>query len=200
MSHVPLLANLFPNKTFIEVFLYFVLNPGEDAYLARIVESTGKALIQVQRTLKRLVECGLVLKTTRHNKVYYKADSKHVAFDEIRHLAIQAKIFSELFKKDLEQLQNKVDYGFVYGSVGKGVNTSQSDIDLFFVGNLTYDDVSSFIFSLGRELVQEVNAVVFSPNELARQVEDKNQFIIKVLQEPKIWLFGDKLEFNKIYK
>lgn len=199
MTHISLLSHFFPNKSLIEVFLYFVLNPQEEAYLARIVESTGKALIQVQRTLKRLVDCGLVLKITRHKKTHYKADTKHVAFDEMRQLAIQAKIFSEKFKSDLELLQNKVEFGFIFGSVASGTNTLESDIDLFFIGHLTYDDVSSFIFTLGRELVQEVNVTIFSPRQLREQIAAKNPFITNVLKEPKIWLFGDKGEFKKIY-
>lgn len=197
---MPLLSQFFPNQTLMDVFLYFVLNPKEDMYLAHIVESTGKALIQVQRTVKRLVDCGLVLKTTRHNKTYYKADTKHIAYDELRQLAIQAKIFSAPFETDLEQLRNKVDFAFVYGSVAKGSNTQESDIDLFFVGTLNHDDIRSFIFKLGRELVQEVNVIILSPSKLEKLITDKDPFILNTMQSPKIWLFGDKSEFEKIYK
>lgn len=200
MAHLPLLSHFFSNKTLIDVFLYFLLNPVEDAYLARIVDSTGKALIQVQRTLKRLVDSGLVLKTTEHKKSYYKADRNHIAFDEMLHLTIQAKIFSDMFKKDLELFAEKVDFGFIFGSVAKGSNTPESDIDIFLVGNLTYDDVSSFMFKLSQELVQEVNIIIFSPRELSKQITAKISFINNVLNEPKIWLFGDKNEFKKTYQ
>lgn len=195
-----LLSHLFPNQTVIDVFLYFILKPSEDTYLARIVDTTGKALIQVQRTVRRLVDSGLVLKVCRHKKTYYKADTRHVAYDEMRQLAIQAKIFSEPFKVYLEHIQNKVDYAFIYGSVAKGSNTPESDIDLFFVGNLTHDDIRSFSFQLGRELVQEVNVIIFSPAKLEKLIADNDPFIANVLQGPKIWLFGDKREFKEIYQ
>lgn len=200
MSKISLLAHFFPNQTLLDVFLYFVLKPSEETYLARIVDATDKALIQVQRTLKRLVDCGLITKVHRHKRTYYKADKTHVAYDEIRQLAIQAKIYSEPFKAYLEHLQDKVDYAFIYGSVAKGSNTAESDIDLFFVGNLTHDDVRSFSFELGRELVQEVNVIIFSPSKLEKLIKDNDPFIINVLRDPKIWLFGDKSEFKEIYK
>ncbi len=200
MKQISLLSHLFPTPTLVDVFLYFVLKPSDDAYLARIVDSTGKALIQVQRTIRRLVDCGLVLKTCRHKKTYYKADKKHVAYDEMRQLALQAKIFSEPFKAHLERLQNKVDYAFIYGSIAKGSNTPESDIDLFFVGNLTHDDIRSFSFDLGRELVQEVNVIIFSPSKLEKMIRDNDPFITSVLEGPKIWLFGDKREFKEIYQ
>jgi predicted nucleotidyltransferase len=179
--------------------LYFLLNPREEVYLAQIVNSTGKALLQIQRTLKRLVECGLVQKTLHHNRMYYKADQNHIAYEDIRRLCLKAKIFSDMFREDIERLNERGVYGFIYGSVAKGTNSAESDIDIFFIGNLTYSDVATFLFKLGRELAQEVNGAVFTTAEFLQALKDKNSFVAKVLQEPKIWLFGDKSEFEKIY-
>jgi len=200
MVQTAMLSRFFPSQTLLDVLLYFILKPCDDIYLARVVDSTGKALIQVQRTVKRLLECGLLVKTTRHKKTYYKIDVKNVAFDELRQLAIQAKVFSEPFEADLKRLQNKVDFAFVYGSVAKGSNTTESDIDIFFVGSLTHDDVRSFTFNLGRELVQEVNVIVFSPSKLEKLIAESDPFILNVLRDPKIWLYGDKNEFKAIYQ
>ena len=194
------LSHFFTNQTLIDVFLFFVLHPQEEAYLAQIVSSTDRLLIQVQRTLKRLVDTGLILKAIRQGKTYYRADVKHIAYKDIKHLVLKAKVFSDSLKKDLEVLKTKVDYGFIYGSVAKGTNSSQSDIDLFFIGNLNYHDASSFIFHLSRELVQEVNLIIFSPQEILKAIENKNSFILNVLREPKIWLFGEDNEFEKIYR
>lgn len=199
MKHMPLFSHVFSNQTLIDVFLYFVLNPSEDTYLARIVDATGKALIQVQRTIKRLVDGGLIVQSTRHNKTYYRLDTKHVAYDHFKQLALQAKIFSDPFQQDLDRLQNRVDFAFIYGSVASGLNTPASDIDLFFVGSLSHDDVQPLACTLGRELVQEVNTIVFSPAKLEKLIQEKNPFIGNVLQSPKIWLFGDKNEFKAIY-
>lgn len=101
-----------------------------------------------------------------------------------------------MFKKDLEHFEEKIDFGFIFGSVAKGSNTPESDIDIFFLGDLTYEDVSSFMFNLQRELLQEVNVIIFSEWELSKRIADKDPFITNVLKEPKIWLFGDKNEFN----
>jgi len=199
MARTSSLSHFFTNQTLIDVFLFFLLHPHEPTYLAQIVNSTGKALIQVQRTLKRLVEIGLIQKTIQHKRIYYQPDLKHVAYDDIKNLVIKAKIFSDIFKDDVECLKNKVIYGFIYGSVAKGTNSPQSDIDILLIGNLSYGDTGSFIFNLGRELVQEVNVVIFTPHEFLKGIKKENSFISNILQEPKIWIFGDKSEFEKIY-
>lgn len=199
MGKVAFLSHFFTNQTLIDVFLCFLLNPHEPLYLSEIVNSTGKALIQVQRTLKRLVETGLVQKTIRHKKAYYSVDAKHIAFEEVKHLVIKAKIFSNTFRHEVQHLAERVNYGFIYGSVAKGTNTTESDVDLFLIGNLDYEAAGPFIFKLGRELVQEVNVVILSPPDFIKGLQCKSQFLLHVVQEPKIWLFGDKDEFEEIY-
>ena len=196
MSKTFLLSHFFTNQTLVDVLLFFLLQPHEKAYLRQIVDSTGKALILVQRTLKRLVETGLIQKSTHHRKTYYQADSKHVAYEDIKHLIIKAKIFSDEFQNDIENIVSKTTYGFIYGSFAKGTNTPSSDIDILLIGNLTYRDAAPFIFNLGRELAQEVNLVILKPDEFLKG--RKNSFISKVLHEPKIWLFGDKSEFEEV--
>jgi uncharacterized protein len=199
-THTNLLSHFFTNQTLIDVFLFFLLNPQEETYLAHIVSSTGKGLIQVQRTLKRLLETGLIYKTIRHKKTYYKADQQHIAYDDVKNLVLKAKIFSDAFKEDIDFLKTKVDYGFIYGSVAKGTCRSESDIDIFFVGNLTYYDTGSFVSHLSSALVQEVNVAIFSPENLRVELKNKNSFVSHVCNDPKIWLFGDKNEFEKLYR
>lgn len=195
-----MLSHFFTNQTLIEVLLYFVLNPGQETILSQLVHATDKALIQVQRTLKRLIETGIVLKTTHNRKTAYKVDETHIAYDDLRHLVLKAKIFSDTFKEDIATFRGKVDYGFIFGSVAKGTNTKESDIDIFLVGNLTYEDVGPFMFHLGSHLVQEVNVVIFLPSRFQNEIENKSSFVEAILHSPKIWLFGDKSEFEKIYR
>ena len=196
MPHIPLFSHFFTNQSLIDVVLFFLLNPNEEVYLAQVVNSTGKALIQVQRTLKRLLDSGLVEKTTHKRKTYYKANLKHVAYEDVKNLVIKAKIFSPTFKDDITYLNKKVRYGFIYGSVAKSTHTPQSDIDVLLIGDLSYYDAGSFIFKLGRELAQEVNVVILSLDKLLQEIKNKNSFTSRVLQEPKIWLFGDRNEFE----
>lgn len=164
------------------------------------MNSTGKALIQVQRTLKRLVETGLVLKITQHKKSSYRADLKHVAFKDIKHLAIKAKIFSDTFEKEIAHLSKRVEYGFIYGSVAKGTSTFQSDVDILLIGELDYKDARSFMYKLGRELAQEVNVIIFSQKEFLKKLERENSFVTDVAKGQKIWLFGDEDEFEKMFR
>lgn len=77
-------ARLFPNPSFVDTLILFLTHPDDEIYQSRVVISTGWALMQVQRALKRLEETGLITKTKSGNRIYYKANKKHPAFEDIK--------------------------------------------------------------------------------------------------------------------
>lgn len=188
------------NETMLNVLLFFLLHPDEETYLARIVRLTNKSLIQVQRIIKRLIESGFILAMKQKEKTYYKANPNHLAFNDLKNIALQAKIWSSTFEKEIKNFQNKIHFGFIFGSVARGTHTSSSDIDIFFIGDLPLHEVMGFIGHLSRELFREVNVVIYSPQELQEAIARNNSFVTEVLEKPKIWLFGNKYEFEKLYR
>ena len=62
-SQLSTLAELFPNPTLVKVLSLFLLHPEKEFYQRGIAETTGNALVQVQRALKRIERTGLVTKT-----------------------------------------------------------------------------------------------------------------------------------------
>lgn len=198
MSSRTSLEKLFPNKTFIDVLLFFILHPQEETYLARIVRATGKVLIQVQRALKRLEESGLITKILRGNKAYYQANSKHAAFEDLKHILIRVVVFSNTLERELSLIKHKIVYGFIFGSTACNSDGSSSDVDLFLIGNLTLSEAGHLSYPLSIELGREVNTVVCSLKDFRNKIKEQNTFISEVIHNPKIWLFGNKDEFEKI--
>ena len=200
MSSNLALSRVFPHQTMIEVLVFFLFHPQKKVPLSHIVQGTKKALIQVQRTMKRLVETGLILKITTLKKTYYQANEDHVAYGELQRLALVSKILSPTYKRELEHVEKKVTYGFIYGSFAKGSNHAMSDLDIFLVGDTSHYDLGTFFFNLGRELVCEVNVAIFSPKQIQKGLKEESSFFVDVLQGPKIWLFGNKNEFERLFK
>lgn len=195
----PVLPN-FSNETMVTILLFFLLHPDEEAFLARIVRLTDKGLIQVQRIIKRLLESGLIKAVKHEKKTYYKADPTHLAFNDIKNLVLQAKIWSSTFNKEIQNFRDKLQFGFIFGSVAKGTHTAASDLDLLFIGDLSLHEVSGFMGHLSRELFREVNIVIYTPQEFQQALDRRNSFITEVIEGPKIWLFGNKDEFEELYR
>ena len=191
-------ARLFPNPSFVDVLILFLLHPDEEIYQSRIVSTTGRALMQVQRALRRLQETGLITKTKSGNRVYYKANRKHPGFEEIKKALLKTVIFGDTIKKALIPLKKKIQFGFIYGSVARAEESPISDIDLFLVGDLGIRDVASILGNVSHQLEREINPTIYPLREFKKKLKEKNSFIIEVIHGAKIWLIGEENEFEKM--
>lgn len=186
------MARLFSTPAIVEVLSLFLLHPDDDIYQVRVVRETEFALMQVQRALKRLEESGFIIKSTDKNRVYYRANRAHPAFEDIKHAFFKTVIFGDLFKACLKPLKHKVSAAFLFGSIARGQESKESDIDLFLIGNLTLRELAKLVGPIQREIGREINAVIYPSSELQRKIEEKNPFLYEVLTNPKIWLIGDE--------
>src|SRR5262249_46903218 len=144
------------------VLLFFLLHPQEETHLMRIVRATGKMLVQVQRALKRLEESGLVKKILRGNKTYYQANASHSVFKDLKQVLIRTIIFSDRIEGELLSIKKKIVYGFIYGSTARNTDTPTSDVDLFLIGNLSFEEAGHLSYPLSLELGKEVNTVIYA--------------------------------------
>lgn len=192
------LEKIFPNKAFVEVLLFFILHPKEETYLMRIVRATGKVLIQVQRSLKRLEESGLINKIIRGNKAYYQANATHSVFHDLKKVIVRIIIFGDKIENELSLIKHKINYGFIFGSTARNNDAPSSDVDIFLIGDLTLKEAGNLSYPLSIELGREVNTVVYTLKDFRKKIKEQNTFITEVIKNPKIWLFGDEHEFEKI--
>jgi len=103
-SQLSTLSELFPNLTLVKVLSLFLLHPEKECYQRGIAASTGDALLQVQRALKRIERAGLVNKTKRGNMVYYKADRMHPAFEDLQRVFLKTVALGDVLREALAPL------------------------------------------------------------------------------------------------
>ena len=191
-------TKLFPSSSFIHVLAIFLTHPDEKFYQAYIAESSGYALIQVQRALKRIEEAGFIHKMKSGNRYYYIANKGHPAFEDIKRALFKTVLFGDLLKEFLARFKSKIQYGFIYGSTAAGNESYDSDIDLFIIGELGIKDIASLLSAIGSELGREINPTIYSLREFKKKIQENNPFIREVLNNKKIWLIGEECEFAKV--
>ena len=84
----------------------------------------------------------------------------------------------------------KITAAFIFGSVVRGTDTAQSDIDLMIVGELDYDTVYAGTDQAGQLLGLEVSPVVLSTKDWRHEAAMPQSFISKVRASPKLFVFG----------
>lgn len=188
---------LFPSPSLVDVLAIFLMHPDEEFYQTSLVESTGHALMQVQRALKRLEEAGLIEKIKSGNRFRYKVLSQHPAFQDIKNALLKTVLLGDYLKKALKAVKKDVQFGFIYGSLASGEETSKSDIDLFLIGELGIRDIASILSETRRRLGREINPTVYTEKEFRQKQKKNTPFINDVINKPKIWLIGNENDFKK---
>lgn len=191
---------LFANPSLAETLGLFLLNPEEEFYQSDIVKKTGHALMQVQRALKTLEEIGLISSVKRGRMVYYKATRTHPGFEDLKKLFFKTIGLGENISKALRPFHNKIDAAFIFGSIARGNESTDSDIDLFIIADLTLRELSKALGPLSKELQRELNPVLFSRDEFLKRILEKDHFIAEVINKNKIWIIGDENEFKNMVK
>ena len=191
-------SRLFSSATVLDVLSLLLLNPGREFYQAELVSRTGKALLQVQRALQRIEGAGLAHKTRHGNRVYYRAEREHPAFEDLKRVLLKTVALGDALRGSFGPVGDQVRLAFIFGSFASGKESPSSDVDLFVVGDLKSKQAALLLGPLGRELGREFNAVVYSVDEFRRRISGDNHFVRQVLESPRIWLLGDEEELERL--
>src|ERR1019366_473196 len=91
-----------------------------------------------------------------------------------------------------------IRFAFVYGSVAKGQETPESDLDLFIVGKVSGPLVHKALAGAKTALSREINTSRFTLEEVQARLKQGDSFIKDVLKGPKMFIIGTEDEFTRV--
>ena len=191
-------AALFPSPVLVDILSLFLTQPDEAYYQRALAEKTGHSLAQVQYALERIVEAGLVSKKKSGNRLYYRAEKSHPAFEDLKRVFLKTVALGDVIREALKPLEKKIQFAFVYGSIATGQDRPDSDIDLFLLGNVSLKEIAGPIADLSEKLKREVNPVNLTKKAFVERIKDDNRFAQELLATEKIWLIGNEDDFGKL--
>jgi predicted nucleotidyltransferase len=169
-------------------------------YLNEIVRLADMGKGTVRRELEKLVSVGLLTVNKQGNQNHYQANAENPIFTELQSIVRKTFGVVGVLSSVLHDILEIVDYAFVYGSVAKGTEHSDSDIDLMLVvEELSYTDLMDVLSIAEKQLGRSINPTIFNKQEIQKRVEQKQSFITRVLSQDLLWLKGE-LPFKKEFK
>ncbi len=190
-------AALFPQTRRSLLGLFFGL-PDRAFYLREIAAKVGSGMGQVQRELGRLTRSGILRRFQQGRHVFYQADRQCPVFDELRALVVKTVTGTDRLRHALTDLEDRIAVAFVFGSMARGDDQAESDLDLLVVGNVSLQEVVIATDSIQRTLGREINPVVYLAVELRSKIEDGNHFLTTVLADQKIFVIGSEDELTEL--
>jgi len=184
-----MLTRLMPASR-VKVLAFLLLNASEECYLREIARRAGVPLRAAQRELAILEQIALVQRTRRGSQVFFRVETSHPLFADLRALLLKSEGLAVPLRKALEGIQG-VEAAVVYGSVAAGTDTGRSDIDLLIVGSADALGVHDAISTVEDALGRPVNYTLLTRRELGARKRQSDPFLARVLGGPLISVVGD---------
>jgi len=165
--------------------------PGRSFQSAEVITLAGSGTGAVHRQLVRLAESGLVTVTRVGNQKHYQANRDSPVFTELHGLVVKTIGLVDPLEKALAPFRERVHSAFVYGSIAKGTDTAQSDIDLMVIcDDLAYSDLYGALQAAEATLRRPVHVSLATAAEWKGKLAAGNPFFTKVQAQPKIPVLG----------
>ena len=192
------LGALLLGQTRLAILSLLLSRPERKLYLRQIIRLLGAGQGAVQRELARLVHAEILLKTREGNLAYFQANSAAPVFDELRGLIQKTAGIADLLRTALLPLADSIKRAFLYGSIARGEERSDSDVDLMVIGDISFFDVVSAVSPLQETLGREINPTVFAEAEYDARLAAEDHFLTQVEADPRVDLIGGENDSRSV--
>ena len=172
-------------------------HPDQEWHLREIARRAKRSPATVHAELRSLAAAGILTRRVESRRAYYRANVSCTIFAELRQMILKTVGLADVLREALSGLPG-VQVAFVYGSLARGEATSESDVDLMIVGDVTLRDVSARLHDAQAALAREINPTVYPTAEFRNKVAARHHFVTRAIEDPKLFLIGDEDELRRL--
>lgn len=179
------------------VLALLLLRPEEHFHVREISRLTAVPAGSLHRELRLLADAGLLARHAAGNQVRYQADRDCPIFEELAGIFRKTSGLADVIRLALQPLSANVTAAFIFGSVAKGAERATSDVDVCVVGSATFTEIVTALADMRLKLGRDINPVVMSHEKFLSGVKTGEQFVTRIMDEPKLFLIGDEHDLGK---
>lgn len=191
------LSNLF-GKTRRSILALLYSHADESFYVRQILRTAGIAPGAAHRELKWLSTTGVILRKVSGHQVYYQANSECPIFLELKNIITKTVGVADIIRAQLAPIEDRIDIALLFGSMVRGKESKDSDIDVLIVGNLTFAETAERLVPAQKMLGREINPTIFGSDEFQDKLKKGHHFLNSVLKSDFIYLIGDEIELKRM--
>ncbi len=165
--------------------------PEKSFYLKEILRMTGMGVATIKRELSRMTAAGILTLQKIGNQHHYQANPACPIYMELLGIVRKSIGLVAVLQDALLPMDDVLNLAFVYGSVAKGSEHAESDIDLMLIGeDLAYGEVMGLLIPAEEALGRPINPTLYTPSGFTDKLAQQNHFLERVMEQPKIMVKG----------
>lgn len=175
-----------------------LLRPDQALHVREIARLTGTTPGTLHKELSKLAEVGILSRDRQGNQVVYRADRSCPIYEELASIMRKTSGMGDVLAEALLPCAEQIDVAFVFGSVARGQETADSDVDIMVIGTIGFATVVRLLYDAQATLRRDINPKVLSPDEFREGVAGQDAFLRDVLGKPKIFLIGSEHDLAEL--
>lgn len=180
-----------------EILKLFFKDVEKEYYFREISKILNKEPSYYQKYLDRLVVDKILLDNRRGNMRFFRLNKEHPLYEEIKSIVSKTVGLENELKEIVDKLCD-VECAFIFGSIARGKENSNSDVDLMLIGNVDQDILTPLLSLAEGKIAREINYHIYSRKEITKKIKERDSFISNIFLSPIIKLKGDPYEFEGI--
>lgn len=175
-----------------------LMDPERWWYLSDLARHLGLHHATLQRELARLTRVQIVVSRRDGNRVYYKANLDSPVLPELRALFAKTAGVAGILRAALAPHTPLIECAFVFGSVARGTEAAESDVDLMVIGGATLKALAPALTTAERLLRRPVNASVHGVHDWTTKSATPSAFVRRVLNSDKLFVVGTEHDLERL--
>lgn len=161
----------------IRIIRFFFDNPYKEFYLRELAKKIKLSPFAIKKYMDIFIREGLVLEERKANLRYFKANVNDLFFKQLKIAFSIRKIKQSGLISDILEKMANVSSIVLFGSVAKGEDDENSDIDIVVIGK--EKDLS--LSEIRKKLNKEINLHAFLWSEWNKQADTNKAFYFDVI-------------------
>jgi predicted nucleotidyltransferase len=161
-------------------------------YLSELAGALGTSPSSLQREVDSLTAAAILLMRREGRRTYYRANEHSAIYDELRSIVRKTMGVPQEIRASIAAIDHKISLALLYGSVARGEERADSDVDVLVVADdLTLEELYRRFAPVEKRLGRKVNPTLYTRDEFRRRRQAKNAFLENVLSGDHVILTGD---------
>jgi len=139
-----------------------------------------------------LVSADLIRSQKSGNQIKFSANTAHPVYPALSELIRKTTGLHDVLANAVQPLADRLEVVFVFGSMAKSTETSQSDIDVLVIGDITFGQINNALYEAQSALAREINPKVMSRAEWTRKRQEGHPFVTEIVSKPKLFIVGSE--------
>lgn len=170
---------IFNLTTLGKILKYFYDNPYSEIYLRELSKKLGMSSYTTKNYVDKLVSEKILIESKRGKMRFFKANTKNLSF---KYLKISYNLYKIEKSGLIEFLKRKVPMLtsiIIYGSIARGEDKENSDLDLLIIGKKVPLNLEKF----RKLLKRNINPLIFKPSEWKRKAIQNKGFYQNIIAD-----------------